>query len=451
MNSNRRRTLILLSFAVTAVAAAVLLASNALRTVPPRALPPAGVSAADTAADGRAESRELTFSSDRLRPGETLSLVLRRNGIPDSAIDRVVRAFAREIDLRRIPAGARIELARSSPELDHVDLHLPGEHEFLRVEASGTGLDCTRLVPPSDTLLAWYEGTVETSVYESLLEGGATASLAVKFFEIFQFTHYFAVDTRAGDRYSLLVEEVWRDGDRVGYGTVLAARYTGRFDTLTAVWFERGRSAEYFDRDGYSFRRDLLRVPFPAARITSTYGYRRHPVSGRYRMHHGLDLAADRGTPVVAAGKGTVTKLGRGHPGYGNWLQIRHGNTGFETRYGHLRRFARGIHAGTKVEQGQVIGYVGSTGNATGPHLHYEVFRDRRRIDPRKVKASPVQRLEGGEYERFALEAYDPWVYLLDAGESGWRREDGFGPWPVLFADGLAVRNQGQTPVSGQR
>lgn len=385
----------------------------------------------------------IAITEDRLRWGDALATLLARHVSSREQVNRITGAFSDQIDLRRVPAGATLRFGWRDSTLVHVEMDEPSGDAVVRVTLDPSGYRADRIVLPADTVLTWMHGEIESSVYESILAGGGNAELAIKFFEIFQFTHYFAVDTRRGDRFALITEEIRRDGERIGYGRVLAARYTGYFDTLTAVWRAAEDGGEYFAADGLSFRRDLLRVPFPAARITSTYGPRKHPVTGRVRVHHGIDLAADRGTPVVSAGKGTVTRVGRSHPGYGNWVHVRHGRTGFETRYGHFDRIARGIRVGSKVEQGTLIGYVGSTGLATGPHLHYEVFRDGRRLDPLRVKGSPVQKLTDSERIAFLQRDYLPMAYLLDEGESPLLTDasaprlevPGISPWPSLLAD----------------
>ncbi|GBE29468.1 murein DD-endopeptidase MepM [bacterium BMS3Bbin04] len=393
---------------------------------------------------GRVNPEDLTWTASKLLRGETLSTLLGRMDVPDSLHYAIIQAIATQIDPRRMPAGAKIELGWSLGGLLRVDFSHPARDGVIQTTSVGNNQYVAEyVIIPADTILSYYDGIVSTSVYETLLENGGTPQLAVLFFEVFQFTHYFAVDTRRGDRFSFVVEEIWREGVRTGYGSILAARYSGEFDTLTAVLKTDGMgTGEHFDDEGFTFRRDLLRVPFPAARITSTYGVRRHPVTGQTRMHHGVDLAADRGTPVVAAGRGVVTIAARNDPGYGNWVHIKHGDSGFETRYGHFQKIAQGIHEGVHVEQGDVIGYVGSTGQTTGPHLHYEVFRDGKRMNPLKVKGSPVQRIEGDELAAFIETTYRPWTYLLDSGESGWELDvaASFGPMPVLLSSAFASK-----------
>lgn len=355
---------------------------------------------------------------DRLRWGDNLANVFYRHDLSPQEVNALLPVVDRHADLRSLKVGTRITMKRDAEGVVGLVMETPGTFELLHVTRTDpyTYLAAVEQLPV-DTFMVKYEGTVTDNFYSSFLRAGGTPKLAVKFIEVFQFIYYFASETRRGDSYRILVEEIWQGGQRVDYGRILAAQYSSRGDTLTAVWQPVENSefgGEYFDEQGFSFRRDLLRVPFPAARITSTFGIRRHPITGRVRMHHGVDLAAKMGTPVVAAGSGLVTRMGRGHPGYGNWVHIRHGRTGFETRYGHFRRIAPGIRRGVWVKQGDVIGYVGMTGHATGPHLHYEVFRDGRRLDPMRVKGSPVKKLEPSTREMFLTDRFYPSRLLLE-------------------------------------
>src|SRR5262249_46504792 len=195
----------------------------------------------------------------------------------------------------------------------------------------------------------------------------------------------FTRDIQPGDRFSVLFERLVSPDGETRLGRILASDLTIGGKLLTAVRFDSAATGAFFDADGNSLRRAFLRAPVEFRRVPSGFsGARYHPILGTWRRHEGTDYAAAPGTPVMAAGDGTILQAGRAG-GYGNLIEIRH-RSGITTRYGHLRGFARGVHAGSHVSQGQVIGYVGSTGLATGPHLHYEfrvngVARDSRRVE----------------------------------------------------------------------
>ena len=159
------------------------------------------------------------------------------------------------------------------------------------------------------------------------------------------------------------------------------------------------RDSDYFNREGKNVKKSILKTPLDGARLSSTYGMRKHPISGFNKMHKGIDFAAPKGTPVYAGGNGVIERAGR-NGGYGNYIRIRH-NNGYKTAYAHLSGFKKGISKGVRVSQGEVIGYVGSTGRSTGPHLHYEIIYQNEQINPLTLKLPSGKILEGKELERF--------------------------------------------------
>jgi len=363
------------------------------------------------------DSIPVVTRKDRLTWGDNIASVLSRNLTDPEEMDVILPLLGNYTNLRKIPVETQLTISRDELGLKELVVRLPKSNERIHLDRTGRRLYAARVdTLPIDTLLVRFEGVVKSNFYDSFIETGGNAELAVKFIEVFQFVYFFASETRVGDRYSFIAEELWQEGKKIGYDDILVASYINQNDTLTAVWKpmkSSPRGGEHFDKDGKSLRRNLLRIPFSAARITSVYGVRKHPISGKIKFHHGVDLASKMGTPIVASGDGVVTIVGYNHPGYGIWLHIRHDRTGFETRYGHMSKIARGIKKGTRVRQGQVIGYVGMTGHATGPHLHYEVFRDGRRMNPLRIKGSPVQQLEGVELAEFIGTTYAEWELRL--------------------------------------
>lgn len=321
---------------------------------------------------------------------------MKRNQVPNDQTMAVSMLLSKATNLRKLPIGTSLELITSDSGLVRLVLTPPKSAFAFWVDR----LDNMKFIVFRDTLEldsipVAFSGTINSTLYDAFLESGATPAVAVKYIEVFQFVHYFSSETRKGDRFKLFIDFVEREGEFIGYGHIHAAQYIMKHDTLTAVRYPAsslsGDGGEFFDANGDCYRRELLRVPFPAARVTSTYGLRKHPISGNVKMHYGVDLAAKSGTPVVAAGDGVIVKAVKEDSGLGNWLQIKHNRTGFATRYGHLRSFAKGIKKGVTVKQGQKIGYVGQSGYATGPHLHYEVFRDGKRVNPLKTRGLPFR------------------------------------------------------------
>jgi murein DD-endopeptidase MepM/ murein hydrolase activator NlpD len=249
---------------------------------------------------------------------------------------------------------------------------------------------------------------LDNQIQDSLLSPGERVKLAWDLADTYMWQVDFTRDIRPGDGYQVLLERMVSEEGEVRFGRILAADLKISGKSLPAYRFRDSKGNEsFYDAEGNSLKRAFLRAPLQFRRISSSFSRSRfHPVLNRYRSHQGTDYSADPGTPVMAAGNGTVLRAGRAG-GYGNLIEVNHAN-GITTRYGHLRGFARGIRSGTRVSQGQVIGYVGSTGLATGPHLHYEfrvngVAKDSRRID--LADGEPVTRGERSafEHEREAL------------------------------------------------
>lgn len=230
-------------------------------------------------------------------------------------------------------------------------------------------------------------GEVKTSLYQALVDQALPPKLIMQFSDIFQWDIDFFIDPREGDSCKLVYEIFTHKGEILEYGKILAASYKGKRYDLTAYYFENGDDIfGYFDREGNSFQKAFLKSPLNYSYISSYFSNARyHPILKIVCPHNGVDYAAPYGTPVVAAADGTVIFKGWNN-GYGNCIKIRHKNGRYVTLYGHLSNYAPGINVGTKVTQKQLIGYVGSTGYSTGPHLHYTIYDNGRAIDPLKLE-----------------------------------------------------------------
>jgi murein DD-endopeptidase MepM/ murein hydrolase activator NlpD len=355
-------------------------------------------------------SRAFTESSDTLRNGETLSDLFARNGVGDLAVAALTEAGA--LDPRRLRPGLvfafRRDVADSAPSQI---LFRSGPENRVSLDREGTGWDAVThpIAWRSETIRL--EGDIDQSLYvaldeqipDSSLDAGERVRLAWDLADTYMWQVDFTRDIREGDAYQVLVERMVSEEGEVRFGRILAADLRIAGKALPAYRFKDSKGVEsFYDEAGNSLKRAFLRAPLQFRRISSSFSRSRfHPVLNRYRSHQGTDYSADPGTPVMAAGNGTVLRAGRAG-GYGNLIELSHAN-GVTTRYGHLRGFAKGIRGGTRVSQGQVIGYVGSTGLATGPHLHYEfrvngVARDSRRID--MAAGEPVSRADRAAFER---------------------------------------------------
>jgi murein DD-endopeptidase MepM/ murein hydrolase activator NlpD len=347
--------------------------------------------------------------ADTLLAGETVSELLERRGV--TGIDLGGLGARLGLDPRRARAGLvfnfRRSLADSVPESVTVRTAPDRRLRFIRTAGDWRGeAEAIRWWPEAVRV----EGDIESSLYtgldgaiaEALLPGAERTRLAWDLADVFAWQVDFSRDVREGDHFEVLLERRVSEEGEVRFGRVLAAdlRVGGRTFTAFRYAGADGREAFYDDR-GRSLRRAFLKAPVEFRRVSSRPGMRRHPILGTVRRHAGTDYSAAPGTPVMAAGNGVVLRAGWAG-GYGNLVELRHAN-GITTRYGHLRGIARGVRPGTRVRQGEVIGYVGSTGLSTAPHLHYEFRVNGQPRDPSRLD------LGGGEpiaaRERAAFEA----------------------------------------------
>ena len=347
---------------------------------------------------------------DTLHRGETISDVFARHGVVDLDFSRLDPALA--LDPRRLRPGLVLSFrqgpadsfpsritVRSAPE-HRVSFQRVADHWDSAVEPIQWRPERVRI-----------EGAIDNSLYEALdaqvgddqLDAADRQRLAWDLADVYAWQVDFTRDIQAGDRFQVLFERLVSEDGEVRFGRVLASDLTMSGKSLTAFRYEGEGRPAFYDAEGNSLRRAFLRAPVQFRRISSTFARARfHPVLGITRRHEGTDYAAAPGTPVMAAGDGVVLRAGRAG-GYGNLIEIRH-RSGITTRYGHLRGFARSIRAGARVQQGQTIGYVGSTGLASGPHLHYEFRVNGIAKDARRVELGNGAPISPGQRAAFELE-----------------------------------------------
>jgi len=355
-----------------------------------------------------------TTETVRLSWGETLGDVLySRTAMDDNEVDALLRAFRVEASPRRIRSGTSVVLLRRTGQqrVRAVEVELNPD-ERVRVARDGDGWSARKVQTPVRTDTLFIAGTIENVLWSSILEHPELAEMPAadraivlhRLDQIFQWQIDFSRQIREGDTFRFVLEREVRPDGSMRSGRVLAAQLRNQEIPYHAIRFDPngdGRGT-YYDLEGRSVRRAFLKKPLEFRRISSRFtSGRYHPVLRRWRAHRGVDYAADRGTPIMATGDGVVIHRGP-KGGLGNAVVIRHPN-GFRTRYGHMSYFARGVAVGTRVRQGQVIGYVGATGLATGPHLHYEMMRSGRHVDPLGIElppGDPVPEDRRGDWER---------------------------------------------------
>ena len=346
--------------------------------------------------------------------GDTLAKILMKAGVDRTEAHYAIKALTEYYNPRRIRRGQELTVTFESAPL-FVDTHTqansdtfigfalePDYKTEVRVSRRATGdFKAEQRTKKLDRKPVHAEGTIKNSLYVAGRDAGVPAVIIARLIRLLSWDVDFQRDIRKGDAFEIMYESVSdKHGKPVYNGAVTFAALTlsGKQITIYRHKLKDG-TVDYFDADGKASRKALMRTPIDGARLSSTFGKRKHPILGYTLIHKGVDFAAPRGTPIYAAGNGTVVHAGR-KGGYGNYIKLRHNGT-YETAYAHLKGFARGVSSGKRVEQGQVIGYVGTTGRSTGPHLHYEVMMSNKQVNPLRVRMPSGKTLKGKDLARF--------------------------------------------------
>ncbi|NFV81043.1 M23 family metallopeptidase [Magnetospirillum aberrantis] len=340
--------------------------------------------------------------------GDTLMDVLIRAGVDVSDASLAIDALRDVYNPRGLRAGQKVTVTFDKPShgfgiggFTKVSLHADPIREVMaqRTESgSFQGIEAQRQVRRE---IAHYSGTIKSSLFESAQSAGIPAQIIVAMIKALSYDVDFQRDIQAGNTFDVMFEAFYDTKGKLARSGEMLYASVGLGGLPIAMYrFERdGGVVEYFNEKGESVRKALLKTPVDGARITSGFGMRNHPILGFTKMHKGIDFGVPPGTPIQAAGDGIVEMAGA-NGAYGNYVRIRHGN-GFATAYAHMSRIAVGMKSGKRVGQGQIIGFVGSTGRSTGPHLHYEVLKGNSQINPLSVKMPTSTRLEGRDLARF--------------------------------------------------
>jgi murein DD-endopeptidase MepM/ murein hydrolase activator NlpD len=322
--------------------------------------------------------------------GDSMAKILKREGLTPPEADDVIRALGKQMELRSIKVGQQYRIHfDDAGTLTELEFHI-SKVSVTRVKRGPDGALVAERAD-AETKLDEVEigGTIESSLYASIKGAGEDTALVGFFVDVFAYDLNFYIDTHRGDTYRMIVEKEYLNGEFLRYGRVLAAEYSGKAGTYRAFhWKAPGtKEGRYYDEKGQSVEKTFLKTPLKYARISSGFNPRRmHPILHVRRGHFGVDYAAPTGTPIWAAASGVITYRGR-RGGAGNVVVIKHDN-GFQTTYMHMSKFRKGQEVGKRVRQKDVIGYVGMTGLATGPHLHFSVKKGGSHVDPLKMKMS---------------------------------------------------------------
>jgi murein DD-endopeptidase MepM/ murein hydrolase activator NlpD len=336
--------------------------------------------------------------------GRTFQDVLSALGVAKDRAIQIVQALRPHLDFRRLKPQDELELHHdSSGDLAKL-VYRQSPIDIVEATRAGDQWTGARLDVPVDRRVVLVTGVLRDNLFESMERAGERPQIVMDFAEIFAWDFDFAADSQPGDRFRMLVEKVFTGDQFVKYGRILAATYESEGQVHAGVYFKDKDGSGYYTPKGESLRRAFLKSPLEFTRISSTFSRgRRHPILGGVRPHLAVDYAAPLGTPIFAVADGTIENAGWSGGG-GNTIVLRH-RANFKTMYNHLSHFAKGIRAGTTVRQRQVIGYVGSTGLSTGPHLDYRVMKDGRFVNPLKQTFLPGQPISPSNHAAFAQTA----------------------------------------------
>jgi murein DD-endopeptidase MepM/ murein hydrolase activator NlpD len=342
---------------------------------------------------------------ETVKNGDTLSILFSNAGLSANVLHDVLNSDREAKSLSQIRVGQKLEF-KVSPEGDLLSFRSkPSALETITISKTEKGYDFNRGIAQPDVEKAYARGVIESSLFTAGRRAGLSHDMIMALSSVFGYDIDFALDIHDGDEFEVVYEKKVVDGKRVGNGNILAARFTNRGKTYTAVRYTNKQgNTNYYTADGSSMRRAFIRTPVEFTRISSRFSLGRyHPVLSKIRAHKGVDYAAPTGTPIHATGDGKIIEAGR-KGGYGNAVVIQHGQR-YSTVYGHMSKFAQGIRSGIAVKQGQVIGYVGMTGLATGPHLHYEFRINGTHVDPLGVKLPMADPIAKNEVPRFLAQS----------------------------------------------
>ncbi|HYD96704.1 MAG TPA: peptidoglycan DD-metalloendopeptidase family protein [Noviherbaspirillum sp.] len=360
----------------------------------------------------RLQSEEqLYLREEKVRPGDTLATLLSRLGVSDEAAASFIKSDRVAYNILKLKAGRRVQAQTDKDgQLQRLTTTLTdGNNQPARnivIAREGNGFTATETSARVERRIEMRTAEIRSSLFAATDASQIPDSIASQIVDMFATNIDFASDLRRGDRFNVVYETFWQNGEMIRSGRVLAGEFYNNGNKYQSVWFDEPGSKQgggYYTFDGKSLKKAFLKSPIEFTRVSSGFSMRVHPISGKWKQHQGVDFAAPTGTPIRASGDGVIDFVGT-QGGYGNVIVIKHWNN-YSTAYAHMSRFAAGMRKGAKVNQGEVIGYVGSTGWSTGPHLHYEFRVNNQPRDPMTIQIPSAQPLAGADLQRFRVVA----------------------------------------------
>ena len=361
--------------------------------------------------------RSIKYVFDNLEPkfivithkvskGETFNKILNNYKIPKSEIQKIIKILSKENKLNNLKTNQIIIFTIDQSENRKITNLLFPVSRTKRIQLTRDSISENfkkkEIVTNLNKKIIFQEGKILKSLYKTAIDLGIQANVIIEFARIYGFQVDFQRDIRKGDNFQIMYEVFEDDEGKIfETGNVIFADLILRNQKNTLYYFDKKNSAGHYDKNGKSVKKALMKTPINGARLSSSFGMRKHPIDGYNKLHKGTDFAAALGTPIMASGDGKIIRA-KWCGGGGNCIKIKHNST-YSTIYAHMSKFAVGIKNGVRVKQGQIIGYVGSTGKSTGPHLHYEVIKNGKKINSQKLKLPSGKILVGKDRELFEV------------------------------------------------
>ena len=361
--------------------------------------------------------RSIKYVFDNLEPkfieithkvskGETFNKILNNYKIPKSEIQKIIKILSKENKLNNLKTNQIIIFTIDQSENNKITNLLFPVSRTKRIQLTRDSISENfkkkEIVTNLNKKIIFQEGKILKSLYKTAIDLGIQANVIIEFARIYGFQVDFQRDIRKGDNFQIMYEVFEDDEGKIfETGNVIFADLILRNQKNTLYYFDKKNSVGHYDKNGKSVKKALMKTPINGARLSSSFGMRKHPIDGYNKLHKGTDFAAPLGTPIMASGDGKIIRA-KWCGGGGNCIKIKHNST-YSTVYAHMSKFAVGIKNGVRVKQGQIIGYVGSTGKSTGPHLHYEVIKNGKKINSQKLKLPSGKILAGKDRELFEI------------------------------------------------
>ena len=342
----------------------------------------------------------------KVSKGETLNKILNNYQIPKSEIQKIIKIISKKNKVNNLKTNQIIKFTIDKSNNNKIKSFLFPISRTKRIQLTrdsvSENLKKREIVTNLSKKIVFQEGKIFKSLYKAAIDLGIQANVIIEFARIYGFQVDFQRDIRKGDSFQIMYE-VFEDeeGKIFETGNVIFADLILRNQKNTFYYFDKKSSEGHYDQNGKSVKKALMKTPINGARLSSSFGMRKHPIDGYNKLHKGTDFAAPLGTPIMASGDGKIIRA-KWCGGGGNCIKIKHNST-YSTIYAHMSKFAVGIKNGVRVKQGQIIGYVGSTGKSTGPHLHYEVIKNGKKINSQKLKLPSGKILTGKNRELFEI------------------------------------------------